>query len=405
MTAISGSNFHFLPMYFFFFKILFQIARMAIVLVCLLLCVAPAASFSPSSSSLLSVRGKQSGLLVRSPRFFAVSNTSSPIAEQLVEPPTGIDDLRKVPSDSESEKSWSDVMPKLLATCRLSNIPGAVFMALCGAYRAASFAPSSLSSGVAVSSRNSPKLASFFKTDVLNSYFANILVCVSLVAMTSMVVNDYFDARSGTDLVNVSLQGEDESYMLDKPMADGTLPLPYAKKFVSMLYSLMLILVCFLSQTGTRLAVIVSSILTFLYTNQIKPFTFWKNVSCATVIAATPLIASISVTRRYAFLSFAQAASFYSRMFPLIGAIFFGVLHREVLMDMQDVEGDRAANVKTIPVVYGARFACSVALGMVTLMLGTSIGEFVRVSRMAHCWKCYVRPALSVAGCSAMFTR
>ena len=61
-------------------------------------------------------------------------------------------------------------------------------------------------------------------------------------------------------------------------MADGTVPLPMAKKFVSILYSLLLTLVCLLPQCSVRLAVTGSTILTFLYTNQIKPFTFWKNL-------------------------------------------------------------------------------------------------------------------------------
>ena len=38
----------------------------------------------------------------------------------------------------------------------------------------------------------------------------------------------------------------------------------------------------------------------------------------------------------------------------LAGFTFLGIMHREILMDMNDVDGDRAAGVLTLPVVFGA---------------------------------------------------
>lgn len=38
---------------------------------------------------------------------------------------------------------------------------------------------------------------------------------------------------------------------------------------------------------------------------------------------------------------------------PLCVYVFFGIMYREVLMDMNDAEGDRAASVWTLPVVHG----------------------------------------------------
>jgi len=95
----------------------------------------------------------------------------------------------------------------------------------------------------------------------------------------------------------------------------------------------------------------------------------------------------------------------YASLTPLVSAIFFGILHREILMDIQDVPGDRAANIRTIPVVYGATKAASVALGSVTLMSGVVVRECLRAMKAGLCWKCYLRPSLGLIGVSVIFYR
>ena len=41
-------------------------------------------------------------------------------------------------------------------------------------------------------------------------------------------------------------------------------------------------------------------------------------------------------------------------MVALSSFTFLGIMHREILMDMNDEVGDRAAGVLTLPVVFGA---------------------------------------------------
>ncbi len=43
-----------------------------------------------------------------------------------------------------------------------------------------------------------------------------------------------------------------------------------------------------------------------------------------------------------------------ANMVALSSFTFFGIMHREILMDMNDEAGDRAAGVLTLPVVFGA---------------------------------------------------
>ncbi|GMH63054.1 hypothetical protein TL16_g03617 [Triparma laevis f. inornata] len=255
-------------------------------------------------------------------------------------------------------------------------------MSLCGTYRACTLL-------------NLPFLPS-----ILTWNMALIFSCLSLVTTTSMVVNDYFDARSGTDLVNL----EKGATLLNKPMATGLVPLPYAKKFVSILYSTMLLLVCLLPQPGTRLAVVISSILTFLYTNQIKPFTFWKNISCAIVIACTPLIGGIAVLNGGAHFSNKACFKLYIELLPQVMSVFFGIMSREILMDIMDEEGDASAGVKTIPVVYGKKFAGAVSTvfsGVMASIVFRQCWVRFRVNKIMSAWKA----GIGIFGASVMFLR
>ena len=142
-----------------------------------------------------------------------------------------------------------------------------------------------------------------------------------------------------------------------------------AKKFVSVLYSILLTLVCILPQRPVRLAVTGSTILTFLYTNQIKPFTFWKNLSVSAVIAATPFVGGC-----LALHGRGLTLGVWSSLLPMVAAVFLGVLHREVLMDVLDVSGDASAGVRTLPVVYGVRRAAAAAAGAAVGLLAVVAG-------------------------------
>ena len=88
-------------------------------------------------------------------------------------------------SDDPPTPSWLSVLPSLIATCRLSNVPGAFLMAACGLFRSASH------------------LGRSFTSAALTWNAAGVVVALTLVTATSMVVNDYFDARSGADITNL----------------------------------------------------------------------------------------------------------------------------------------------------------------------------------------------------------
>ena len=53
-------------------------------------------------------------------------------------------------------------------------------------------------------------------------------------------------------------------------------------------------------------------------------------------------------------------------------SLFCGILHREILMDLNDVDGDRENGVNTVPVVLGKRAALAAAAGLAAACVGAA---------------------------------
>lgn len=196
------------------------------------------------------------------------------------------------------------------------------------------------------------------------------LTALILTSSTSMVVNDYYDAKLGRDANK------------HKPLVDGELPFFVARRYVSYLYAAALICVAFLPGVPTRLAVILGLMLTYSYTKHFKPVTWLKNVVCAALIALAPLTSGSAALHVMATTSTTtDSVNLFSSMWntlcslgiaplwTLTAILFFGVSGREMMMDCNDVEDDRRAGVWTVPVVHGRRYASKMALAANILMV------------------------------------
>jgi len=182
------------------------------------------------------------------------------------------------------------------------------------------------------------------------------------------------------------------------------------------------------------------------YTPLLKPITFVKNISVAMVVAASTMVgawtssgllreASVSVrpttttTTTTAWWKLkllltkaaARAASSPSpipvsvsvsvsistsrTVAPLSLAVFFGIVAREIYMDMLDVEHDSRTGIKTIPIVYGEKFAGKVALcasGLLGVIVASVVGgKFMRGGGGLGVWG-LGRGLLGLAGVTRM---
>lgn len=218
------------------------------------------------------------------------------------------------------------------------------------------------------------------------------LLSINLVSASSMVINDYYDAKLGRDQKKV---GEDGTILLGSAVS-----LSVARRFLMLLYGLCLLISTSLPGVTTRLAVVSSLMLTYLYTKYLKPRTWIKNISCASIIAFSPLASGLATLNlNWLVVTTTRSALFVPPLWRLFGALFCGLFAREIYMDCNDMEADAASNVSTIPVVYGKPFALRVAalgnLGMSILAVAPHMLACCSTTAAATSWASIRRLVLS----------
>ena len=191
------------------------------------------------------------------------------------------------------------------------------------------------------------------------------LLATNLVSATSMVVNDYYDAKLGRDQLK-----------RHKALVNATVSMATAKKFLMYLYAAALVVSSFLPGVPTRLSVLFGLIMTYLYTKHLKPMTWTKNIVCASLIALAPwssgscawnIMHSANIGTGGA-VAFRSSITLVPEIWRVFTVLFFGVMGREILMDCNDAVADQAAGIRTVPVIYGLPFAVKTAAACTVLM-------------------------------------
>jgi 4-hydroxybenzoate polyprenyltransferase len=289
-------------------------------------------------------KGLATGYSLGNIRYYAIN--SLPLQSKCIEEEDVID----------VEQTVRSCIRPLFRMTRPSNIPGVILVHILGIHRALSSIQYSRSTNL-ISVLQKPQMMV-------------VLIALLLISSTSMVVNDYYDARSGVDALNLSIQKEkDEPYISDKPFASGEVSMIVGKRFLSYLYAILLCCVTFVPGIPARLSIVVGGMLTFWYTQHLKPRTWLKNVSCAGLIALSPFTsgsAALSIVLEKSSVgpisAFALIDPSLSSLGRFVLTLFVGIMSREIIMDMCDYEGDKAGNIRTIPVKYGKRFASRASL-------------------------------------------
>jgi len=278
-------------------------------------------------------------------------------------------------SDQDREPMQYYIRPylkQLFLLCRPVNFPIVALFHMLGVHQAAQLWKSTL-----VSPASSSLLLPLLK----HPSMLMVLLSLLLVTSTSMITNDYYDARNGVDSTTTTSNhnNENEHY---HPLAQGEVPFSVTKTFDSYLYAILLLSSAFVPGVLSRLMVLGGAITTYLYTVHLKPRTWVKNLSCAALVAMSPVTSGLAawhVLCGGAFLKSLGAGVstvgaggitiipfhliFKSPLLFLVVALFAGIMSREILMDITDCEGDAQAGIETVPVRYGKSVASRVALG------------------------------------------
>jgi 4-hydroxybenzoate polyprenyltransferase len=118
-----------------------------------------------------------------------------------------------------------------------------------------------------------------------------------------------------------------------------------------------------------------STSLLWVYSVYLKLRLFWSNLSISFLVAIIPMISLKAI----------QDLGWEPQdLFPLIFIACFALIinfSREVIKDIQDMEGDALRNVRSFPLVYGAEKARWMATGVTLLLIpiylvGLFIGAF-----------------------------
>lgn len=185
------------------------------------------------------------------------------------------------------------------------------------------------------------------KTALFTPHFWGAFSIIHIISAASMVINDLFDIEA--DCINHS----------DRPLVQGTITEAEAAIFV--LSSLVLVPIIGYSLLPLYVAPFWwgAMALVLFYTPILKKMFFVKNLVCATVVASTvPFVAfSIMDPIQHPDIHWIRLTA---------QTIFMASLYIELLLDITDIQGDRASGIPTLPVIFGKDVTLSVVTGIVS---------------------------------------
>ncbi len=197
--------------------------------------------------------------------------------------------------------------------------------------------------------------------------FLILVIFTVLVAAAGNAINDYFDIRS--DKVN-----KPEKMVLEKLIKKRwAIIIHWGFNLVALLLS------CYLSfryATWFYLFIhLFASVLLWYYSTFLKKILFWSNLSISVLVAIVPLM-GLKLAHDLQLPLYKGSALF---IFSCI--CFLLNTSREIIKDIQDVEGDKLKTVKSIPIVFGHEKARWIALGLIFLctpiyLIGLFLGSY-----------------------------
>jgi geranylgeranylglycerol-phosphate geranylgeranyltransferase len=176
-------------------------------------------------------------------------------------------------------------------------------------------------------------------------------IAASLTAAAGNIINDYFDAES--DKINHP----------ERPIPSGKI----SKKNALILYFVFAVLSIVvsikISQTAFNI-VVLSNILLFLYSYSLKKKILVGNFIVAFLTGFTLIFGGLAAGN-------AKAA-----IIPAVFAFLINFI-RELVKDMQDIEGDTASGTKTYPAVYGIKSTKNIILLFSLLLIAATFYPYL----------------------------
>jgi len=192
-----------------------------------------------------------------------------------------------------------------------------------------------------------------FITGTIHPFDKVMLACLSggVIAAAANVINDYYDVE--IDKIN-------KPY---RPIAAGIITLNQAFVFSMTLFLVGIVLGGLINWQALVVSVFSAALL-FLYSYRLKRTVLWGNLSVSLVTALAFIYGGIAVNR----LGFALIPATFS---------FFYHLGREIIKDVEDIEGDRADHIQTLPIVHGPKVALLIATWVYLVLILLTIIPYI----------------------------
>ncbi|NJE05835.1 geranylgeranylglycerol-phosphate geranylgeranyltransferase [Thermococcus sp. M36] len=189
-----------------------------------------------------------------------------------------------------------------------------------------------------------------------------VFLVVALGCSAGNTINDYFDYE--IDKINRP----------ERPLPRGAMSRATALRYSIVLFAVGLVLAYVINIYSFILAVVAYTAM-FLYAWKLKPLPLVGNLVVAGLTGATPLYGALAVER-------VGLAGYLALCAFLVN------VSREIIKDIEDIEGDLAEGARTLPIVWGRRRAAylgalfavlTVAASVLPVRAGVGVGYYAMV--------------------------
>ena len=172
---------------------------------------------------------------------------------------------------------------------------------------------------------------------LLDSNLFLIVLASSLTIASGYIINNFYDAQK--DLIN-----RPKKSMLDRLVSQGT------KLQVYFVLNFIVVLLAFMVSWRAAVFFSVYIFLIWFYSHKLKKYPLIGNLTAA-LLAVLPFFGILMYFK-----------NFYEVIFAHATFLYLLILIRELIKDLENLQGDLVANYRTIPVMFGERVAKNIIM-------------------------------------------
>ena len=177
---------------------------------------------------------------------------------------------------------------------------------------------------------------------ILDPYLFVIILCSSIAIASGYIINNFYDYEK--DIINRPIRSG-----IDKSIRKRTkLSLYFALNFLCLCLSLLISI-----RAASFFLVYIFAL--WLYSHKLKKIVIIGNI-CSAILTITPFFAIFLYYKNFELIIFTYALF-----------LFFIILAKDIIKDLENLKGDFTLNYQTIAVVHGEKFS-KVAISIIILI-------------------------------------